>query len=104
MRPNLIAIKWMLAPMLLAVLLPVARAEDYYRSDPAKIAGAERCAECHAPMVEAWKLTHHYDTFTSMHRRPEARDIATKMGIGRIKNESLCLKCHYTDQADEAGK
>jgi hypothetical protein len=75
-----------------------------YHADPAKIMGAENCNECHAPMVEAWKLTHHYDTFNSMHRRPEARDISTKMGIRRIKDESLCLKCHYTDKADDDGK
>ena len=55
-------------------------------------------------MVEAWKLTHHFDTFNSMHRRPEAKDIATKLGMRRIKDESLCLKCHYTSQADESGK
>ena len=79
-------------------------ADSNYHADPAKIMGAENCNECHAPMVEAWKLTHHFDTFTSMHRRPEARDISTKMGIRRIKDESLCLKCHYTDKADDEGK
>jgi hypothetical protein len=77
-------------------------AETLYHADPAKILGAENCAECHAPMVEAWKLTHHYDTFNSMHRRPEAREIAGKLGMRRIKDESLCVKCHYTtQQADE---
>jgi hypothetical protein len=55
-------------------------------------------------MVEAWKLTHHFDTFNSMHRRPEARDIASKMGMRRIKDESLCLKCHYTDKTDDSCK
>ena len=93
-------------PVLLAGLLPAlsVQADDaVYRSDPAKIMGAEACAECHAPMVEAWKLTHHYDTFTSMHRRPEAKDIATKMGLRRIKEESLCLKCHYTSQTGDDG-
>lgn len=89
-----------------AVLLAgvaAARAQDYYRSDPAKIAGAEHCAECHAPMVEAWKLTHHYDTFNTMHRRPEAHAIASKMGLRRIKDESLCLRCHYTSQQQDDG-
>jgi hypothetical protein len=81
-----------------------SRAEGMYHSDPAKIMGPEACNECHAPMVAAWKLTHHYDTFNTMHRRPEARDISTKLSIRRIKDESLCLKCHYTDQADDTGK
>jgi hypothetical protein len=75
-----------------------------YHADPAKIMGPEACNECHAPMVEAWKLTHHYDTFNTMHRRPEAKDIATKLDIRRIKDESLCLKCHYTDKTDDTGK
>jgi len=81
------------------------RAEEVsYHADPAKIMGAEACNECHAPMVEAWKLTHHFDTFTSMHRRPEAREISSKLGIRRIKDESLCLKCHYTDKTGDDGK
>jgi hypothetical protein len=91
--------------ILMTCLLPGACfAQDLYHADPAKVMGAEACNECHAPMVEAWKLTHHFDTFNSMHRRPEARDIASKMGMRRIKDESLCLKCHYTDKADDSGK
>lgn len=78
-----------------------ADAAEAYRADPAKVLGAENCAECHASMVEAWKLTHHFDTFNTMHRRPEAREIASKLGMRRIKDESLCLKCHYTSQGAE---
>ncbi|MEP6663175.1 MAG: cytochrome c family protein, partial [Verrucomicrobiota bacterium] len=85
-------------------LLKTSAAENSYRADPAKILGAENCTECHASMVEAWKLTHHFDTFNTMHRRPEAKEIAAKMGMRRIKDESLCLKCHYTNKADENGK
>lgn len=80
-------------------------AEDtLYRADPKKILGAENCTECHAPEVEAWKLTHHFETFNTMHRRPEAKEISTKMGIRRIKDESLCVKCHYTSQEGDDGK
>jgi hypothetical protein len=78
-------------------------AEDMYHADPAKVMGPEACNECHAPMVEAWKHTHHFDTFNTMHRLPEARDIATKLDIRRIKNESLCLKCHYTEKTGDDG-
>jgi hypothetical protein len=89
----------LLAAALCGVLsLDGIAAEGLYRADPTKILGAENCAECHAPMVEAWKLTHHYDTFNSMHRRPEAKEIAQKLGMRRIKDESLCVKCHYTSQ------
>jgi len=89
-----------------AIYLPsgARAAEDLYHADPTKIMGPAACNECHAPEVEAWKLTHHFDTFNTMHRRPEARDIAGKMGMRRIKDESLCLKCHYTDQTDDSGK
>jgi hypothetical protein len=54
--------------------------------------------------VEAWKLTHHFETFNSMHRSAAGREVASKMGLRRIKEESLCLKCHYTDQTDDSGK
>ena len=91
--------------MLTFCLPQISRAADeMYHADPAKIMGAENCNECHAPMVEAWKLTHHYATFNSMHRTPEAKDISAKLGIRRIKDESLCLKCHYTDKPDDSGK
>lgn len=66
--------------------------------DPTKVMGAESCGECHKHDVEAWKLTHHFSTLNEMHRRPEAREIAEKLGIKRIKSESLCLDCHYTSK------
>ncbi|MFA6960565.1 MAG: cytochrome c family protein [Opitutaceae bacterium] len=66
--------------------------------DPSKVKGAESCGECHKYEVEAWKLTHHFSTFNDMHRTPEAREIAEKLGIKRIKSESLCLDCHYTSK------
>lgn len=69
-----------------------------FRIDPTKVLGPENCAECHAPMVEAWKQTHHYSTFNTTHRTPEAREIGSKMGVRRMKNESLCVKCHYTSK------
>ncbi|HEX3800087.1 MAG TPA: multiheme c-type cytochrome [Verrucomicrobiae bacterium] len=95
----------LMAPLLaLGLLQNIHAAEDIYHTDPAKVMGPEACNECHAPEVEAWKLTHHFDTFNSMHRRPEARDISSKMGIRRIKEESLCLKCHYTEKNDDDGK
>jgi len=71
--------------------------------DPAKVQGPESCGECHKQEVEAWKLTHHFSTFNDMHRTDEAKAIADKMGIRRIKSESLCLDCHYTSKATSDG-
>jgi len=67
-------------------------------SDPARIVGPNACAECHKQEVEAWKGTHHFKTFREMPRKPEAKQIAEKMGLRRIKSESLCLNCHFTVQ------
>ncbi len=67
-------------------------------SDPAKTVGPNACAECHKQEVEAWKGTHHFKTFRDMPRNTEANDIAKRLGVRRIKTESLCLSCHFTVQ------
>ena len=67
-------------------------------TDSAKIVGPNACAECHKQEVEAWKGTHHFRTFREMPRNIEANEIAEKMGVRRIKSESLCLNCHFTVQ------
>ena len=67
-------------------------------ANSAKIVGPNACAECHKQEVEAWKGTHHFRTFREMPRNTEANEIAEKMGVRRIKSESLCLNCHFTVQ------
>jgi hypothetical protein len=67
-------------------------------TDTAKIVGPNACAECHKEEVEAWKGTHHFKTFREMPRNTEANEIAEKMGVRRVKSESLCLNCHFTVQ------
>jgi len=71
--------------------------------DPAKVQGPESCGECHKQEVEAWKLTNHFSTFNDMHRTDDAKAIADKMGIRRVKSESLCLDCHYTSKVTADG-
>jgi hypothetical protein len=73
-------------------------------SDPAKIVGANACAECHKQEAEAWKASQHFKTFRDMPRRKEANEIAERMGIQRIRSESLCLNCHYTEQQKDNKK
>jgi Cytochrome c554 and c-prime len=79
-------------------------AEGAVASDPAKIVGANACAECHKQEAEAWKASQHFKTFRDMPRRKEANEIAERMGIQRIRSESLCLNCHYTEQQKDNKK
>ena len=67
-------------------------------TDPAKTVGPNACAECHKQEAEAWKGTHHFKTFRDMPRNLEANKIAERMGVRRVKSESLCLNCHFTVQ------
>jgi hypothetical protein len=64
--------------------------------DPAKVMGPDACGECHKSSVEAWKGSHHFSTFKTLPRQKEARAIADKMGLKRIKAGSDCLSCHFT--------
>ncbi len=89
---------------LVLVLLTIsssALANDY-RLDPVKVKGPDECGECHKETVKAWKESHHSKTFKDMPRSEEAREIANKMGIKRIKSESDCLTCHFTMADEEA--
>jgi len=73
-------------------------------TDPAKVQGALSCGECHKSEVEAWKSTHHFETLTTMHRKPKATEIAAKLGIRRIKDvkgAAICIGCHYTVNVSE---
>ena len=53
---------------------------------------------CHGQEVAVWKQTPHFHTFKELHRRPEAKQIAERMGVRSIKRGDLCIKCHYTVQ------
>jgi hypothetical protein len=69
--------------------------------DPHKVIGYQSCEKCHAPEVQTWKRTPHHETFQTLHRKPEAQQIASKLGISNFKSESNCIQCHYTmDQVD----
>jgi len=64
--------------------------------DASQIKGPNECVECHKHSGSVWEKTPHATTITDMPRSEEGRDIAKKMGIRRIKSESLCLDCHST--------
>lgn len=67
--------------------------------NPHKVLGYESCDKCHAAEVAVWKQTPHHQTFLTLHRRTEAKQIAGKMGISSFKTDSECIKCHYTMQS-----
>jgi hypothetical protein len=81
-----------------ALMMIGAAAYGAVASDPAKIVGPNACAECHKQETEAWKVSHHFKTFRDMPRNAKANEIAKKMGVRRIKSESLCVNCHFTVQ------
>ncbi|GAB5404289.1 MAG: multiheme c-type cytochrome [Aureliella sp.] len=64
--------------------------------NPHNVVGYESCEKCHAAEVSVWKQTPHHETFLTLHRRPEAKQIADAMGITSFKEDSECIKCHYT--------
>jgi hypothetical protein len=73
-------------------------------ADPARVVGTEKCVKCHASEIKVWQATPHAKTVDLLHRRPEAKQIAAKLGIRSIKHEGRCVACHYTQQTDDAGR
>ena len=71
-------------------------------ADPHLVLGHDTCVKCHANEVKIWQQTPHARTFDELHRRPEAKEIASKLGLRSIKHEGRCVACHYTQQADPA--
>lgn len=69
--------------------------------DPHKVVGYQSCDKCHASEIQTWKRTPHHETFLTLHRKPQAQQIATKLGISNFKSDSNCIQCHYTmDQVE----
>ena len=71
--------------------------------NPHKVLGYESCEKCHASEVRVWKQTPHHETFLTLHRQPEAKQIAQRLGISSFKTDSACIKCHYTMKTDGGG-
>jgi len=69
--------------------------------NPDLVVGPNACAECHKKEAEIWQKTHHFTTFRDLPNDKDADTIADKMGVKRLKSESLCLNCHFTVQAPD---
>lgn len=81
------------------MLMGSASAQEL-RLDPAKVMGPTACGDCHESSLAAWRGTHHFSTFKEMPRTEDARSIADKLGIKRIKAEGECVSCHFTSKTD----
>ncbi|MGI9456169.1 MAG: multiheme c-type cytochrome, partial [Aeoliella sp.] len=65
---------------------------------PSRVVGDDTCAKCHESELKQWRQTPHYRTFDTLHRTPEAKAIADRMGLRSIKRNDTCVTCHYTRQ------
>jgi hypothetical protein len=95
--------------VVIAALVVVTTAEavcadvdvGFVRCDPASVLGPEACMKCHENEVLSWKQTPHFETFETLHRKPEAKEIAARLGLRSVKRNDECTKCHFTTQADD---
>ena len=69
-------------------------------ADPELVVGNDKCVKCHESEIKVWTTTPHAMTFTQLHRTPEAKQIASKLGLRSIKHSGRCVACHYTQQTD----
>lgn len=98
---------WRSPALLLLALVALtgkAQAVEPGERDPARVVGPGECAECHENATAIWRNTHHFSTFREMPRNKEGIEIARNMGLRRIKEDSLCLDCHFTSKLDEEGQ
>lgn len=92
----------------LAVALGIAAAASAqppqeHPFDPAKVVGADACKKCHAAEVDQWLRTPHATTIDTLHRLPEAKAIADRLGLRSVKRNETCVRCHYTER-EERGR
>ena len=101
----LIAAGWIEVSAVWAVSPAVPSLDGSLRAtacDPDLVLGNQSCVKCHASEIKAWEKTPHARTFDELHRRPEAQQIAAKLGLNSIKHAGRCTACHYTPQTDSA--
>jgi hypothetical protein len=79
---------------------PAVTAVDarFVHCNPAKVLGPESCLKCHENETLVWKQTPHFATFETLHRKPEAKQIAERLGLRSVKRNDECTKCHFTVQ------
>jgi hypothetical protein len=103
MRPIFATFVLLMAPPLTAEAVNATTDADvgFVRCDPASVLGPDSCAKCHENEVHQWKRTPHYATFETLHRKPEAKAIAERLGLRSVKRNDECTKCHFTMQTED---
>lgn len=96
--PGRVLIERVRPPLQISLIALCLAAGAGFASDAEKIVGPNACAECHKDEAEAWKGTHHFKTYREMPRRAKADEIAERLGVRRIRQETLCIGCHFTVQ------
>ena len=76
--------------MLVATFFLVATSSSA-RPDPSKVIGPEDCGECHEEAHEVWTTSAHARGWTELSRSEEARALAAKLGVRRIKRDERCV-------------
>jgi hypothetical protein len=99
MRTNLTKTYW-LRCLAVAMLLVGTGLSAAAAAGPDPVVGPNECAECHKKEASIWQKTHHFSTFRDLPDNKDAQDIASKMGVKRLKAaDSPCLDCHFTVQS-----
>ena len=88
------------APAPAADLPLSAAAAGFIQCDPAKVLGPDSCTKCHENEMLSWRETPHFATFETLHRMPEAKAIADRLGLRSVKRNDECTKCHFTVQEE----
>lgn len=79
--------------LILGICCQLQAADEF---DPSKVLGVDTCVKCHASEVNQWKQTPHHRTIEELHRKPEAKQIASNLGLRSVKRNDTCVRCHYT--------
>ncbi|MGI9467662.1 MAG: multiheme c-type cytochrome [Rubripirellula sp.] len=88
------ALGWLFTISLLPVAIAAIMSSAAISADPKLVVGNEACVKCHAADIQVWKKTPHATTLDQLHRRPEAKAIASKLGLNSIKNSGRYVACH----------
>lgn len=66
--------------------------------------GPESCSECHEDASAVWRNAHHATSFKKMPATKDAKAMAKKLGVKRIKMSQECGVCHMSYVPKKGGK